>query len=384
MSDKSLIEIWKIFKCSTQILSIANYDQNSRKMKIQFWYRQFLLLNLVFCFVNSVVSVQKFINVDFNRGILLIVEGSAQGLFIIFRQCIGINEKNEFEKVLKWIECWFMENQETDEKVKEIFETFCVKTTKLFKGSVVYLHMNFIVSLIFQSVLLSIINSKPVGLLPNEVFWSTQDEETFTEGLINSMSQFLTCLHLNLLALFFFGFNFLIIEWFLAILKVLENKLENLQNDLNFQKSLSEIINLHVNLSNQQKKFVEITSIPIFFYESFSSFSLLISGTILLFDKSQILVAFITGAVTVPFGLLAYWNEKLASGYEDLSRTIYDLNWYAWTPNQRKILLPVILAVNRPVLLRAGPFHRILFEQLKVIGNRVYSFLLVINKLLRK
>lgn len=115
-----------------------------------------------------------------------------------------------------------------------------------------------------------------------------------------------------------------------------------------------------------------------------SAFSVLcFTGVLVLVQSEHILsLALPMNDITLFFFLISLMNERIQIKLDKIYEALYDLPWFAYTVQQRKLFLIVLQCNQIKMKLHAGALHKVSLEQFLAVVRYAYSNILVIKKLL--
>lgn len=148
-----------------------------------------------------------------------------------------------------------------------------------------------------------------------------------------------------------------------------------------FAQTMRTVIEMQCELIKCQTDVAHLGSFPVFLFEFVCYALLLLLWTIVFFIPDMWLLGVSAIGNCIPYVLVCWINERLIASYTALRDTLYDLEWYNMTADQRRTLLLIMISVDHQKYLRAGPFHTICYEELGIMLKRVYSYGLVVNNL---
>lgn len=377
-------KILKIFEWAKKCLGIADYDNDIWRTRIQRSYLIFLFLNGILCAINSFTSVFVFVGQNKVRAFMVGFQGFCVTILAFFK-LIFIRSTKLYGNCLEWCSKWH--NQEFDlenEKIKKILEDCSTRSTKLFQRVVVVLSSTVHIAIFFQITFLSVLNGRLISFQQTAVFWSFEGD-TFSE-IVNIINQTIVGCDNMLVDCLFFGVVFVMIDYFVAIIGTIQTIVRNIQCPVEreyFDKAIKLIVELHCDLIQQQKILVNASAVEILIFEMISFAMALWLWILFLFDNSQYFMIVAASGFIFPFAILCWMNEKLVDEYTSMKETLYEIDWYLLEPKQRRSLQLVMIMVDRPHLLTAGPFHLISFQELSNFMRRVYSSGLLIKKMIQ-
>lgn len=254
------------------------------------------------------------------------------------------------------------------------------KSTKFFKILSFYTPIGVFVVLFGSLIVSSIIEGQIVPaapmILPFLSHASTLHQTLVTVIQLGMIFPVVTGFHVS------FGISTVVIFYFLAAfdaLKQLLNKLNVEDSGATFKQKLKQIVCFHNELLEQQENLFDLISYLVMLIDGMSFFLLLYVWVIVFYMPSEALVAFDTTTTIVIYLLMCWLNDKLDDASSDLKTALYDIKWYEMSVAHQKDLLQIMVQVEQPKLLTAGPFDVISFEKYKNMLNQVYSYGLIIN-----
>lgn len=287
---------------------------------------------------------------------------------------------DRYEVCLKWCsKCNLRKAQMENGKAKEILGRFWSRSRKFIKWIVLPPAIIIEVLLISVVVVSFALTGKPLLLLPITVFWS--EEQTILNHIVNIISIQVGGLPLVLAESIFFGTLFVIVEYIITVIEVMEMDMMDMQIQ-EFEKKSPEIIELQCEVIEVQNILVNAVAFPILCIEMVAyALSLLILLSIN--DSSKFHFVISSVILLAPYIVLCWSNERLAGAYKNYGTFLYDFEWCNLKPKQRRTLLLIMIMADRPQLLHAGPFHLMSYEHLTEFMNRIYSYNLFLRDLVR-
>lgn len=377
MRTKQFDTIWKTFYAIKWSWGV----DNQRRASKQRWYFRFMILNTIFCITNNVTSLAKFSGQDTVRATLVGFVSSAMGLLVLFK-IIFVKTIKSYKDCLKWCEKWHAVPLEYV-GIKERIEKCGSRARKLFKVVVVFGSSWSFLVLFIGTLILSFLKGTIAPFAPTLVIWTM--EEGPTNQLINSLNQLFVGFDLVLVQFLFFAIVFITVEYILTTVDCIQIILRHIEAPISpahFKRIIETVVNWHTDLIEQQGTLASITSMSILAYEIFSYALAFVIWTVFLFDNRQYFIAIVCLGMVVPFIILCWMNERILNAYANLKTELFNLDWNGLQKYQKQMILLVMVMVDRPILLRAGPFHLISFELLNYMLNRTYSFGLVLKNVI--
>lgn len=374
-------EIWKIFQFGKRVLGCTDGSLTLKQKKRQ--QRYFVLQSLcaALVIINAETSVKNLVVADHKAQAILVGFTGFIYLFLTIFKFLLIKGMKSFEGCLKWCETLLENGRAKNDDIKAILTGCFSRSLKLFKVMVLAFPVAVGVGSSLGGVALSFLCGKVMPLAPMNVLWSATSK-WYNMVLVNVTMIFSgteLCM-VQCLALGIFFFN---VEYILAALnsiKVILGSLKATMSQQGFKKSLKDAVDLHCLVIEQQSNLVNLSFWPILILELISYGMGLMFWTVMTFDRSQFAGAFSAFSASLPYIAIYWMNERFLSTYSDLRTALYESQWYEMKPKQRKMILYVMIMLDRPIQFRAGPFHSMTFEELAVFLNRIYSFGVVINK----
>lgn len=367
--EKNLKNIWKIYGISKASIGMADFE-NPCLTRAQTVLRRFAYLGVI-CY-NASFWV-GFLAID---NLFLVIQ---TGIFAITcpiassAMLVPFRFKNKYHKCLNWCEDLHsrLGHYECFEKCKET-------STKIFLFSATAVPFGTIVLFLAQSIIFSILR----GSLVSPFFTPSPFG---TPGIVFACffqyfgtSYIIVCLGIV------YSFVFLLLQHFIAILEYMQVLLKQLGPTTPtpvFKKAIAEVVEMHCQVIDYQDVLAEIAFVPILILEIMNyGLFLLIWVTIFFINDLAVLAIAASGNV-LPYFLLCWMSERLIDTYDEVKETLYDLEWYRMKPKHAKYLQQIMIAVNHPKLLRAGPFHIVNFAAMGDVLQRVYSYGLIVNNI---
>lgn len=346
MTARQFIRIWKIFNTVQWCWGLRNMSRMQR------WYFRFVVLNMILLVINDFTSFFKFIEQDQVRGILIAFMGAGKSILFLIK-IILVNQMTNFKSCLEWCEKWHL--MKLSMGLKRKFNNCGDKSENLFVAVVVLASAWTFSVAVVDIIVMSIMQGTVVPFAPTVMIWAHTDD--WINQSINSVIQLVVSFDLILAEFMFFGIVFVTVEHVVAVIESIQTLFENSMNSLLFKKAILNVLHWHCDLIYQQKRLASITSIPILAFEIFSYAIGFLVWTVVLFDNGQYFIAVVGVGMVVPFIMLCWMNERILDTYQNLKISLYDMDWIRLNLRQKKMLLLVIIMVDRPTLLRAGPFH---------------------------
>lgn len=380
MEKHSFKEILNLLNLTRTAIGFARLE-TIWKLQIQRFFFNVLWFNEAFYIVNGIVSGAKYFKEDTVHALFLVFVTIAALALIIFKFLL-IRSIKLYEVCLENCEKW----QKLDhEVVRKNLVTCCGRSIKTIQRMVIYFPVAVLSVLLLGMIIISIVSGKPVPFDSFHVFWRT--EQTLFSGSLNCLSQFMIRYDLFLMQCLQIGIVFVIIEYILAMIKSIEQIIKSLESSSTgsqFESSVKVVVELHCELIEQQRTLVKVTSMPILIFQVAAYGIALVDWIVFIFSREQLLSAMGASGIVFNFIIICWINERLRTAYDDLRSNLHNIDWTSLKPFQRKRLLLILMLLDRPILLRAGPFDLISFKGLNLFFNRVYSFGLCINSIVLK
>lgn len=175
-----------------------------------------------------------------------------------------------------------------------------------------------------------------------------------------------------------FGILFVTIKHSIALI----NAMKALVHRQSFQSSFKVLTFFHCDIIERIKMLNNLMNSMVLVFEIATYSTILFAWIIIFFQRDMIPVALSGAGIASLYFLLCWMDEALMTAFEEISFYLYGLEWYMWSPKQRRTLLQVKILMDRPKILKAGPFHAINYTNLGTMVHRVYSYGIVINKII--
>lgn len=93
-----------------------------------------------------------------------------------------------------------------------------------------------------------------------------------------------------------------------------------------------------------------------------------------------------TGCLQIVVGLfiMVIFNETIISHFEAATTGVYDLRWYELSPRDQRCLIPVLQALQQPILLSSGGITDLTFEWFMHLVQSGYSAGLLLLEILSR
>lgn len=149
---------------------------------------------------------------------------------------------------------------------------------------------------------------------------------------------------------------------------------------IQFQNTVEEVVTIHCQLIEFQTLLFNFAYIPTMAFEFLVYMFLLLIWIVVFFIPESISGAIVSFGVVVLYLILCAFNESSGKLFDDLKVTLYNLEWYNMSPAKQKMILMIMMVVDNPKSMRCGPFHKICYEEFKIMLHRTYSYGLCMNK----
>lgn len=289
-----------------------------------------------------------------------------------------LKDSDLYADCLKWCEDLHSKPQDNS-KIRSCFEKCASDSNKIFEYFGYYLPPIVLCSSLAQIVLQSGIDGRFESVVP--IYLPFVSEENTIGRIVSCIN---VCVALFSLLTFFimaFGSIFVTIRHAIAIME--STKIRFQSAILTNMASVKDIVLPYCDMIHRLDLLIKLTRSSILCYETCVYNALLLTWIIVTFKPSLVLFAISACGMMVFYFLLNIINEELVDAFEELRNFLYDLEWYSYNPQERRVLLQFMVMVNRPKLLTTGPFHTVCYNNFGAIFQRIYSFCVLINKLVR-
>lgn len=271
-----------------------------------------------------------------------------------------------YEKALNW------------DQLKPVFEKCAEESYQIvariqtgFKGILTFAFMQFLVLSIYHR------RFEPFF----RVTLPSMSEDNLVSGFI--CATWLMCAACTICSLIFLSFAAIssIIRHFIAVLESMKVLLATAEAK-NFDRTVRVVVQMHCDLLERRNDLIVLTRPMILCFEFAVYAILLFTWMVVFFEPSLLMVALAASGLFILYFQITWINEGLVDSFRDFSFFLYDMEWYTLKPKQRLALMQIMMIMNKPRILMAGPFHAVDFDNFKIMVQRVYSYGIVINKII--
>lgn len=370
--EKRLKTIWKIYKVA-QVAFGQVQSENRFWKKVQGVSSKLLRFSIFFGAANFIwaffassdilmkIYFANCINIASSGSLLLVV-------YMIFHQQYAI--------LLNWCES-------LQERFGElaIFKKCGNSSTKIFTFMTVVVTGGIFVFVCIQWVVLSLV----AGRIVSPVFTKLPFQSNpvmFVYGFYQAIAVVAMMLICGLVM----GLIFVCLLHFMAALKYLRefSKSFTSLNDETLKENVQQFVELHTEILKIQEDLGHFAFAPSLILEGMTYGLFFFVWVVVFFIHHMAFLAVCASGAAIPYLMFFWVHEKFLDEHESLRQSLHNVEWYKMTPKQRKMLLPLLVLVDHPKLLKTGPFHVISYEELGKFLNRVYSCGLFFNKIVKK
>lgn len=373
---KRLTQVWNQLSALKRLFGLEDF-QTHREVRRQKWLTRFFvsnifLLNFLF-FWNSLTSSEPIV-LQIYRVILWTNVITVSLYYFLLKR-----NKKIYENCLEWCEKFHVEWRDHF-LIRNRFEDCAVEATKIFRYCGRDLPCVILGIGLIETTVHSAINGRFEVFFP--VYLPFVSDQVLLNRVVSFVNQCFACAVLCAPMLASFGVIFVTVRYAMAAIDAMKILLKTTKfYETDFQATIKAVVDLHCDVIKRLDLLINLSKIPILFFEIASYSLLLLIWVIVFFAPSLISMIFAASGEFVIYFLICWMNEQLADAFVDLKLFLYDLKWYDLTPRQRKLLLQIMVAADRPQILQAGPFHMISYESLCSMLNRAYSYGVVINNI---
>lgn len=371
-SDSNFEQIWKIFKRGFLVLGygdpISPRHQKWQQRQFKFVFAN--LFGLILCFLWNLRAnwIDHNLAEVFKFGFMS-VSVTVLTLFNIFLVC----SKKNFCALIRWCET-------LNKDLQGCLDSAGKKSLTYFKAFAFYIPIADFIAVGIQFLMMTLWNGCLEPPVPVTVPILTN--QGLLARIILLANQLVASMTLASGLGLIVGVTSIVIHHFIAVFGVLEKLIKKIVPHTSmktFTSQIRSIVDLHCILIDKQNNLIDCIAGFMLTYELLCYSLLLSTWTCALFDIRFLFVCITASGTTVPFMFICWMNEQLVDAYENLRITLFDVPWYEMSPQQRKKLLLIMVMVDRPCLLTAGPLHVVSYESTTDMLNRIYSYGLIIN-----
>lgn len=298
-----------------------------------------------------------------------------------------ISARQKFLNLLEWLEVrrQFERNNFMVPTAKRLYDKLADMSVKRFKFVVLYF---WFFGIFFEVVCLLIYANITGGKnLPLESQFPLLSIDTWFGYLINEIHQIATLILIvnsGAAAYATYWVAALAIMANIEIVTALIKQIGNSSNDSpRFCDTIKTAVVVHVDVIKRLKELIEISRFSFTAIEFAFFFDTYLFWIVIFLERSAFSLALSRSGLIPLYFCICTLSEQIRDKFEKLAEALYETPWYELPPKQRRALLLIITQAQTVKGLNSAGLYEITFDRLEGFMNKLYSSLLVLQKLLK-